>query len=155
MMEMRSVVRRTMTLGGVLALAGTGLLVASPLAGAAQSTQTIQCGGDTYTIRTNSNNSSQNGGWSAAQVVGQPGAHGIPVSFSGTAVDTTINNQTIFSFSQTKGNGNANQNQPVTTCTQSFSGTFDEVSEGAPPPPGVSGTDDVTMTITIGVVIKQ
>lgn len=139
---------------GAVASMGGGLLLAAPHASAAQSTQQIQCGADTYTIRTNNNNSSDMGGWSAAQVVGQPGAHGIPVTFSGTAVDTRTG-ATIFGFDQAKGGGHANQNQPVTSCTQMFSGTFDQISGGSTPPPGVLPTDTINMTINIGVVIKQ
>ena len=54
------------------------------------------------------------GSWSAAQVVGQPGSHGIPVEFSGSFGDQT--------FDQAKGGGNANHNQTPTTCTQAFDG---------------------------------
>jgi hypothetical protein len=137
---------------GVVASVGGGLLVAAPHAVAATSTQQITCDGTVYTIRTNNNNSSQNGGWSVGQVVGQqPGLHGIPVSFAGEAIDTTTNT-TLFQFSQVKGGGNANQNQQVTTCTQTLTGTVSQLF--GPPPPGVNGADNAVFNLTIGVVIK-
>jgi hypothetical protein len=143
--------RGMVVVGTTVAAAAGGLVLASAPAGAAQSTQQVTCAGTTYTVRTNNNSSSENGGWGVAQLVGEKG-HGIPTSFSGSAVDDTTNTE-LFSFSSAKGGGNANQNQPQTTCIQTLTGTADEVFGGAPP--GVNPNDLVTFTLTISVVIKQ
>lgn len=137
-------------LAGTAAVAGT-LITAVP-AHAAQSTQQVTCGATTYTIRTNDNHSSDHGGWSAAQIVGQKG-HGIPTRFSGTAVDLNTG-QTVGTFDQVKGQGNANQNQATTTCTQTFTAVASDFF-GPSLPPGVSPGDQISLTVTIQVVIKQ
>jgi len=148
----KRLVRCAVAATGAVASIGGGLLLAAPDAIAAMSTQQVTCGNTVYTIRTNNNNSSQNGGWSVGQVVGeQPGLHGIPVSFAGEAIDTTTNT-TLFQFNQVKGGGNANQNQQVTTCTQTLTGTVSQLF--GPPPPNVNGDDSAVFNLTIGVVIK-
>lgn len=147
----KRLVRCALAATGAVTSVGAGVLVAAPHAFAAMSTQQITCGSDVFTIRTNNNNSSQNGGWSVGQVVGQPGLHGIPVSFSGEAIDTTTDT-TLFQFSQVKGDGNANQNQQVTTCTQTLTGTVSQLF--GPPPPGINGDDNGVFNLAIEVVIK-
>jgi hypothetical protein len=148
----KRLVRCTVAAIGAVASVGGGLLLAAPHAVAATSTQQITCGNTVYTIRITNNNSSQNGGWSVGQVVGgQPGLHGIPVSFSGEAIDTTTN-MTLFQFSQVKGGGNANQNQQVTTCTQTLTGTVSQLF--GPPPTGINGDDNAVFNLIVKVVIK-
>lgn len=146
-------VRKSASIAGMLAGAAGAVLLAAP-AHAAQSTQTIYCGGTSYTIRTNNNNSSDMGGWGVGQVVGSPGTHGIPTSFSGIAVITDTD-QVLGQFSSVKGQGNANQNQAQTTCQQSFSGSAADVFGPGQTPPGLDPNTPVTMTITITVVLKS
>jgi hypothetical protein len=133
--------------GGTLAMAGP--------ASAAQSTMPLSCDGTTYTLRTNSNNSSDMGGWSVAQLVDASG-HLIPTSFDYSLVDTAPGS--TFSFSQTnqKGHGNGNANQQQVNCSISYDSTL-----GAEAPPsfdyqstGTSPTDPVTTTITVTAVPK-
>lgn len=143
--------RRVAALASACAATAGAVVMATP-AHAAQSTQMITCGDTNYTIRTNNNNSSDMGGWGAAQVVGASG-HGVPTSFSGVAVDS--NTQAVLGqFSSVKGLGNANHNQATTTCTQTYSGSASDLF-GPNLPPGVTPDEPVTMTITIQVVIKQ
>lgn len=142
-------------LGIGAALAGSALaagVLLAPPAGAAQTTQQITCGGETLTVRANTNNSSDNGGWSAAHVSG--GGHLIPTSFSFSAFDNTLNTE-LFTFTQQKGGGNANQNQPSISCSQSMTGMLGDLLEpGEEPPPGASLTDIVTTTFVVTAVPK-
>ncbi|MGN6609612.1 MAG: hypothetical protein ACTHMS_21710 [Jatrophihabitans sp.] len=137
------------------AIAGAaGALVFAASAHAAQSTQTIECAGTQYTIRTNNNHSSDMGGWSVGQVVGTPGSHGIPTSFGGVATITGTDT-VLGTFLSTKGQGNANQHQQQTTCQQSISGTAADVFGPGETPPGLDPSTPVTLTITITVVLKS
>jgi hypothetical protein len=133
----------------------TGAVALAPAAGAAQSQMTLTCSGQQLTVRTNSNNSSDNGGWSVGVVVDSAkGAHLIPTSFSGSATDDTTHT-TLFSFSQIKGGGNANRNQQTVTCTSTQHATLAEfLDPGEQPPPGTSPSDQVTFTITVTAVPK-
>ncbi len=138
--------------GATLLTFGAGVLGAAP-AGAAQSVQTLECDGHPLTVRTN-DNSSENGGWGAAQIESGDG-HLIPVSFSFSAYDETTQQQ-LFSFTAPKGNGNANHNQQTITCTQTETGTLADLLEpGEQPPPGVSLDDVVTSTFTAEAVLKS
>ena len=137
----------------VAVAAAPALLSATPAA-AAQSTQTLTCDGQQLTIRANDDNSSDNGGWSTAQIVSGGGGHLTPTSFSGVVTDTTIN-QVIFQFSSTKGQGHANHNQESVTCTQVETGSLaDFLEPGDTPPPGTSLTDQVSFTLTATAVRK-
>jgi hypothetical protein len=130
----------------------TGMLTAP--AWASQETSDISCGATQLTIRTNTNNSGDNGGWSVAQIVGAHGQHLIPTAFSGSLYDSTIG-EVIFTFSAAKGGGHANNQQSTTECSQEFSGTLaDFLEPGDTPPPGTSATDEVTFTFTATVVRK-
>lgn len=133
---------------------GLGVLVggmgAAAPASAAQTTQVIQCGGHPLTLRTNSNNSSDNGGWSAAQVVGDGTL--IPTSFSFQVVDN-VTHESVGPFTQVKGGGNANHNQQAITCTQSMTDTLANLlGPGDTPPPGWARTDSATFTLTVTAV---
>lgn len=139
-------------LASAVALAAGGF--AAP-AWAAQSEQPLSCDGMQLTIRANNNNSSDNGGWSAAQIVAGGTGHLIPTEFSGSVFDVTVNRE-IFSFDQVKGGGHANSRQDTVTCTQEMSGTLaDFLEPGDTPPPGTAPTDEVTFTITAVAVLKS
>ena len=101
-------------------------------------------------------NSSQNGGWGSAQIISGGSGVGSPVAFGGTGTDTTVG-QTLFSFSQMKGQGFAEHNQSATTttCTLTTTGTLaDFLAPGATPPPGTALTDTVEFDETVTVVLK-
>jgi hypothetical protein len=144
--------------GAAVALAGGAASVSFAMAGsatAAQSTMPLTCDGTQYLLRTNSNNSGNNGGWGVAQLVDKSG-HLIPTSFNYSLVDTAPGS--TFSYSQTgpKGQGNANANQRQVSCSSSFDSTL-----GAEAPPsfdyagtGTAPTDPVTVTITVTAVPK-
>jgi hypothetical protein len=142
--------------GAAVALAGGAASVSFALAGsasAAQSTMPLSCDGAQLFLRTNNNNSGDNGGWSVAQITDKSG-HLIPTSFNYSLVDTT----NPFTFSQTsaKGQGNANANQTQVSCQADYASTL-----GAEAPPsfdyagtGTQPTDQVTVTITVTAVPK-
>ena len=135
-----------------LACSVGGLALAAP-AQAAQSEQMLTCDGHQLTIRTPDNNSSDMGGWSAAQVSGD--GHLIPTTFAGSLYDVTVG-QVVFQFSETKGAGNGNHNQQTVSCTQETSGTLaDFVGPGDELPPGTALTDEVTFTITATAVPQR
>lgn len=143
-------VKRAAILVGVVLAGAVG---ATP-AGAAQSTQQLQCGGTTLTIRVNNNNSSDNGGWSVGQIVNGGSGHLIPTSFSFSAFDLTVNTP-LFGATSSKGHGNANQNQQAVTCSQTQIETLaDLLQPGDQLPPGTALTDQVRFTITVTAVPK-
>jgi len=142
--------RWTLAVGLGVVISGIG--AATP-ASAAQQVQVIQCGGHDVTIRTNTNNSSDNGGWSAAKVVGDGTL--IPTSFSFAVVDHT-NGESVGPFTQAKGGGNANHNQQTISCTQSMTDTLANLlGPGDTPPPGWNLTDSATFTFTVTAVQKS
>ena len=133
---------------------GVAALLGAAPAGAAPSTQQILCGDQTLTIRTNNNHSSNNGGWSAAQIVSGGSGHLIPTSFTFSAFDVTTNTA-LFYGTQLKGGGNGNHNQSTITCSQTQTGVLaDLLSPGDQVPPGASLTDIVTSTFTVTAVQK-
>jgi hypothetical protein len=137
---------------GVLAACAAGALLAAPAASAAQTTQTLTCDGQQVVIRTNDNNSSDMGGWSAAQIVSGGSGTLIPTSFSFAAYDVTTEQQ-LFSFTAPKGGGEANHNQQTMTCVQTETATLADLLEpGDEVPPGASLTDVVTATFTATAV---
>ncbi len=124
----------------------------APAASAAQTEQVITCDGQQLTVRSNENNSSEHGGWSAAKIVSGGTGHAVPIEFAGSLYDSTIQ-QTVFSFDEVKGGGNGNHNQSTITCNQSQDGTLgDFLDPGDVPPPGTSADDAVTFSIDITVV---
>jgi hypothetical protein len=145
---------RWMTAG----LAGAGLLV-GPFALPAQAGQatghnieTVECEGlGTVDISIQPSNSDNS--WGAVQLVGTTG-HLIPVAFEFALVDLTTNT-VLFSDTAAKGLGHANPNQELMTCTQTFTGTFDEIAgPGEEPPPGVDPDDTFQFSLTAQVVAK-
>ncbi|MGN6161764.1 MAG: hypothetical protein ACTHOG_08690 [Marmoricola sp.] len=146
-------VKKAVAITGGLGLAmGVCGVVTAGSAGAAQQIQQVTCEGQTYTIRTNTNNSSDKGGQSSVQIVAGGSGHFTPTSFAGTLVDESTH-QTLFSFQQTKGNGNANHNQASITCTDTQQSTLGEFWDPSQPlPAGTSADDPVTFTITVTVV---
>jgi len=122
---------------------------------AAQSTMPITCAGQQLLVRTNTDNSSDHGGWGAAIVVDGGSGHLIPTSFSGVLVDDTTGT-TVFSFDQSKGNGNGNHGQSTVSCTSVQQDTLgDFAGPGEELPPGTSASDQVTFTINVTAVVKS
>lgn len=131
-----------------------GAVLGAGPAQAAPSTQQISCGDQTLTIRVNNNHSSDNGGWSAAQIMAGGTGHLIPTSFTFSAYDVTTRT-TLFSQTQPKGGGNGNQNQATISCSQTQTGVLaDLLSPGDAIPPGATLTDIVTTSFTVTAVHK-
>lgn len=142
---------------GVATLAGaaSALLIGATTAQAAPTLQQLSCDGQKMTLRTNDNNSSDMGGWSAAQVVAGGSGTLIPTKFDFSAYDNTIGQQ-LFTGSQVKGGGHANHNQATVTCTQTESATLGDLLEpGDEPPPGASPNDAVTTTLVATAVWQK
>ena len=86
----------------------------------------------------------------AVQIVGSSG-HLIPVAFTFT-VENLTQGTVLFTESEAT---NGHRNQETTTCSFSFTGTFDELAEpGEELPPGVEPDDVLRITITVEVVAK-
>ena len=146
---MRNRTRSTVAVAAVTIAAGAGLAGLAGPAHAAQTTLSITCGGQPLTVRVNTNNSSEHGGWGVGQVVAGGTGHLVPTEISGSLVDNTVH-QTLFTFDQVKGGGNANHNQPTVTCMASQTGVLgDFLGPRDTPPPGTSVTDPVTFNITV------
>ena len=86
---LRSAIRYTAASAAAIMAASTGLAGLAGPAHAAQSTQTVSCGGQELTVRVNVNKS-PNGGWSAAQIVSGGTGHFVPTEFTGSLYDETI-----------------------------------------------------------------
>jgi hypothetical protein len=146
--------RKALVVSAVAGLGAAGMLALAGPASAAQTTMSFDCSGvGPVTIRVNTNHSSDNGGWGAAQV--DTGGHGIPTAFTFTLTDTATG--VSQSFTQPKSNGNANQNTTGThtTCSQTETGMVgDFLNPGEPVPPGMSATDPATATFAASVVLK-
>lgn len=137
-----------------LAVVGAGSVLAAPAATAAQGLQPLSCDGQDIVVRVADNNSSDHGGWSAAQVVDGGSGHLIPTSFDFSAYDDTLG-QEIFSADQPKGGGHAQGNQGTVTCTQVEMLTLADLLEpGDEIPPGGALDDEVTFTLTVTAVWK-
>jgi hypothetical protein len=97
--------------------------------------ETVECEGlGTVDISVQPSNSENT--WGPVQLVGTTG-HQIPVAFEFTFIDLTTN-AVLFPDTAAKGLGHANGNQTLVMCTQTFTGTFEELAEpGEQPPPGV------------------
>lgn len=134
---------------------GWSVFMAAPAHGA-QREIPITCGNTQLIVSVNTNHSSMNGGWGAAQVESGGSGHGIPTSFSFSAFDNTVQQALPISSTSVKGNGNANQNQTATTCQFSQTLTLaDIVGPGATPPPPFQLSDSVTVTNIVTVVVKS
>jgi hypothetical protein len=148
---MRTPIRYAAASAAAVIIASTGLAGLAGPAHAAQSTQTLSCGGQEMTVRVNVNKS-PNGGWSAAQIVAGGTGHLVPTEFTGSLYDESLG-QTLFTFDQVKAGGNANHNQPTVTCTHSESGKLGaSLGSGETLPPGISAEDDVTFTLTVTAI---
>jgi hypothetical protein len=151
---MNRLIRRFGPGAAALALAGAGTLLAAPAATAAASEQPLTCDGHDIVVRTADNNSSDRGGWSAAQIVQGGSGTLVPVSFSGGAYDNTLD-QSIFEFSQVSGGGHGHANQQTITCTQVSTATLGDMLEpGDEVPPGASLSDSVTFTLTVTAIVQ-
>jgi hypothetical protein len=149
---MHSRTRSTAAVAALAIAAGAGLAGLAGPAHAAQTTLPVTCDGQPLTVRVNTNNSSEHGGWGVGQIVVGGTGHLVPTEISGSLVDNAIN-QTLFTFDQAKGGGNANHNQPTLTCTASQTGVLgDFLGPRDTPPPGTSASDPVTFNLTVIVV---
>jgi hypothetical protein len=138
-----------------LAVVAAGSVLAAPAATAAQGEQPLTCDGQDVVVRVADNNSSEHGGWSAAQVVEGGTGTLIPTSFSGSAYDLTLE-QELFSFSQSSGGGHGHGQQQTVTCTQSQTDSLGNMLEpGDELPPGASLTDQVTFTLTVTAIWQK
>jgi hypothetical protein len=144
-----TLVRTALRTTTVLA-AAVPLCTFSTLALAAQSSDQIDCDGHTLTIRANGSSSSDQGGWSSVQVLEGSNGHLTPLEFSGTAYDSTIDEQ-IWEFSAAKGGGHASH-KGSQTCTTTYYGTLGDFWEDGELPEGAALTDDITFTFTAVVV---
>ena len=148
---MRNRTRSTVAVAAVTIAAGAGLAGLAGPAHAAQTTIPVACNnGEQLTVRVNTNNSSEHGGWGVGQIVAGGTGHLVPTEISGSLVDNVVH-QTLFTFDQAKGGGNANHNQPTVTCTASDdTGTLgDFLNPRDTLPTGTSLTDSVTFTLTV------
>lgn len=146
---MHSRTRSTAAVAALTIAAGAGLAGLAGPAHAAQTTLPVTCDGQQLTVRVNTNNSSEHGGWGVGQIVAGGTGHLVPTEISGSLVDNAIN-QTLFTFDQAKGGGNANHNQPTLTCTASQTGVLgDFLGPRDTPPPGTSVSDPVTFNLTV------
>ena len=150
---MRNRTRSAIAVAAVTIAAGAGLAGLAGPAHAAQTTLPITCdNGEQLTVRVNTNNSSEHGGWGVGQVVAGGTGHLVPTEISGSLVDNAIH-QTLFTFDQAKGGGNANHNQPTVTCRASQTGVLsDFLNPGDTPPPGTTPSDPVTFNLTVTAV---
>ena len=115
---------------------------------AARTQDTLICGTTSYPVTVTSTTSDNSVAWGVGTVSG--GDHFIPTSFSGTGVDLTTG-ETIFSFSQAKGNGNGQHNQDQMTCsTAPETATAGELGI-----PGVNPSDVIRFTFSATVVHKS
>jgi hypothetical protein len=134
------------------ALVAVAALAAAGAGSAGRDQQTLTCGGGlgtiTVTVTTTTNDHSV--AWGVGTVSNS--LHGIPVSFSGTAMDLTTNTVlNEFSFSQEKGNGNGMHNQPSVACTSAPETATAGDLGGIP---GVADTDVIEFDFTAQVVLK-
>jgi hypothetical protein len=135
-----------------IAVAAAGSVLVAPAATAAQGDQPLTCDGQDIVVRTGDNNSSDQGGWSAAQIVQGWSGTLIPTLFQFSATDVTTG-QPIFSGSQVSGGGHGHGNQATITCTQVTTGTLGDMLEpGDEVPPGTSLDDQVTFTLTVTAI---
>lgn len=129
-------------------------LAVGPLAAPAQAqppgheVETVECEG-LGTIEISTQRSDNRG---AVQIIGTKG-HLIPVQFSFSLENLTTG---MVLFEETEPlSGKSHQNQATTTCSLSFTGTWDEIGEpGGEPPPGVEPDDILRVTLTVDVVAK-
>jgi len=134
------------------AVAAAGSVLAAPAATAAQGEQPLTCDGHDIVVLTGNNNSSDRGGWGAAQIVQGWTGTLIPTSFGFSAYDVT-QDLPIFSGSQVSGGGHGHGNQATVTCTQVTTGTLGDMLEpGDQLPPGTDAGDTVTFTLTVTAI---
>ena len=122
-------------------------MVAAATGSAARTQDTLICGGVQIPITVTTTSNDNSVAWGVGTVSG--GDHFIPTSFSGTAVDLTTG-QTVFSFSQDKGNGMGLHNADQLSCTTApETGTAAEFGI-----PGVNPTDVIQFTLSVTGVRK-
>jgi hypothetical protein len=134
------------------AVAAAGSVLVAPAATAAQGEQPLTCDGHDIVVLTGDNNSSDRGGWGAAQIVQGWSGTLIPTSFQFSAYDVT-KHLAIFSGSQVSGGGHGHGNQSTVTCTQVTTGTLGDMLEpGDQLPSGTASTDTVDFTLTVTAI---
>ena len=93
---MRNRTRSAMAVAAVTIAAGAGLAGLAGPAHAAQTTLPITCdNGEQLTVRVNTNNSSEHGGWGVGQVVAGGTGNLVPTEISGSLVDNVIHLETV------------------------------------------------------------
>src|SRR5262245_46963338 len=131
----------------LLAVATT--LVVAGTSSAARTTDTLTCGGDTFTltvtVTTTKNDHSV--AWGVGTLSG--GSHLIPTSFTFTATDLTTNT-VLFSGGQAKGKGNGQHNQAQITCN----GQPEQTTAGDIGIPGVDPNDVIELDFSVTAVPK-
>lgn len=138
---MRRSALAAMALAVPLTLATAGPALAAPSyepnpAGNGITQMQLTCDGQTVTILTNGNRSSDNGGWSVGRVTG--GGHLIPTSFTFSLVDLATS-EAVWSGQQLKGGGHANPEGQLVTCSQiePTGMTLGEIVASPDTPPGL------------------
>jgi secreted trypsin-like serine protease len=130
----------------VVALVAAMIAVAT--ASATRATDTITCGGDTYTLTVTQTSNENSVAWGVGTVSG--GSHLMPTSFSFTATDVSANNTVLFGDMQAKGKGNGQHNQEQITCA----GTPETATAGDLGIPGVNPADVIVINFTVTAVPK-
>jgi hypothetical protein len=123
-------------------------MIAAATGSASRGTDTITCGGDTFTLTVTNTNNDNSVAWGVGTISG--GKHLIPTSFSFTATDVSANNTVLFSDTQAKGNGNGQHNQAQITCT----GSPESATAGELGIPGVNPDDVIVFNFTVTAVPK-
>jgi hypothetical protein len=132
-----------------LPLVAVVALLAAGAGNAGRTQQVLTCGSyGQLTVTVTSTKSDHSVAWGTGKV-SSPRLLGIPVSFSGSVIDTTTN-QTLFTFSQAKGHGHGMHRQTTVTCTSPPTTT----TAGAAGIPGVNPTDTIQMDFSAQVVVK-
>jgi len=137
-------------------VAGLGLAAATAVpAGAAQSTDTLDCAGHQLTIRVNDSNSSERGGWASVQVLEGGSGHLTPVRFSGVLTDTTAD-IVLGEFNAERGSGHVPTSKTVTQCTTSIDATVADFVENLETlPEGAALEDDASLALTAYVTTAR
>lgn len=132
----------------VTALVAVAAMVVAGAGSAARTTDTVTCGGETFTLTVTTTKNDNSVAWGVGTISG--GTHLIPTSFSFSATDVTANNTVLFSDTEAKGNGNGQHNQTQLTC----SGADEQTTAGALGIPGVPADDVIVISFSVTAVLK-
>ncbi|MGH3003960.1 MAG: hypothetical protein ACRDM1_15075 [Gaiellaceae bacterium] len=115
---------------------------------ASRTADSLTCGDASYALTVTSTSNDHSLSWGVGTISG--GTHLIPTSFSGSGVDATTG-ETLFSFTQLKGNANGQHNQTQTSCD----GPTDTVTAGdLGGIPGIADSDLIQITFSVTAVFK-